>query len=135
LNVRTVVMRSTPHASTFFVAIILLLNLGVSRGAVTLDALGLYLTKNGYGGAQLIRVGNFYHLPINSNGKSANLIIDTGSPATLIYRSSIKALGLPEERTKPQISTVFAQTPAFYCTPTTKPLTPCTSPPPNVPTT
>lgn len=116
-------MRSTPHASTFFVAIILLLNLGVSRGAVTLDALGLYLTKNGYGGAQLVRVGNFYHLPITSNGKPANFVIDTGSPATLIYRSSIKALGLTEVRTNAQISTVFGQSREFYGTATIKALT------------
>src|SRR5260370_28349942 len=116
-------MRSTPHASTFFVAIILLLNLGVSRGAVIVDALGLYLTKNGYGGAQLIRVGNFYHLPINSNGKPANLIIDTGSPTTLIFRSSIKALSLSELGTNTQVSTVFGQSREFYGTATIKALT------------
>lgn len=116
-------MRSTPHASTFFVAIILLLNLGVSRGAVTLDALGLYLTKNGYGGAQLVRVGNFYHLPITSNGKPANFVIDTGSNATLIFRSNIKALGLTELKTNAQVSSVFGQSREVYGTATIKALT------------
>jgi predicted aspartyl protease len=111
-------MRLTRHASTFFAAIILLLNLGVGRAAVTLDALGLYLTKNGYGGAQLIRVGNFYHLPITSNGRPANLIIDTGSPATLIFRSSIKALGLTELKTNAHVSSVFGESREFYGTAT-----------------
>jgi predicted aspartyl protease len=116
-------MRLTAGPGTVFAAVILLLDLGVSRGAVMLDALGLYLTKNGYGGGQLIRVGNFYHLPIYSNGKPANLIIDTGSPATLIFRSSIKALGLTELKTNAPVSSVFGQSREFYGTATIKALT------------
>jgi predicted aspartyl protease len=116
-------MRLTAGPATVFAAVILLLDLGVSRGAVMLDALGLYLTKNGYGGAQLVRVGNFYHLPINSNGKPANLIIDTGSPATLVFRSSIKALGLTESKTNAPVSSVFGLGREFYGTATIKALT------------
>jgi predicted aspartyl protease len=116
-------MRLTARTHAFFAAITLLLNVEASGGGVTLDALGLYLTKNGYGGAQLIRVGNFYHLPINSNGKPANLIIDTGSPTTLIFRSSIKALGLSELRTNTQVSTVLGQSREFSGTATIKALT------------
>ena len=112
-----------PHAVTLFVAIILLLNLDVGRGAVTLDALGLYLTKNGYGGAQLIRIGNFYHLPIYSNGKATHLIIDTGSSATLIFRSSISSLGLTELKTNVQLSTIFGNSREFYGAATIKALT------------
>src|SRR5215471_13461384 len=117
------VMRLTAGAGTVFAAVILLLDLGVSRGGIVLDALGLYLTKNRYGGAQLVRVGNFYHLPINSNGRPANLIIDTGSPTTLIFRSSVKALGVSELRTNRQVSTVFGQSREFYGTVTIKALT------------
>ena len=116
-------MRLTPHAATIFVAVILLLNLDVGRGAVTLDAVGLHLTKSGYGGAQLIRVGNFYHLPIYSNGKATHLIIDTGSSATLIFRSSINSLGLTELKTNVQVSTIFGNSREFYGTATIKALT------------
>ena len=68
------VMRLTRGTATVFVPIILLLTAGVGRGAVTLDALGLYLAKNGYGGAQLVHLGNFYHLPIQSNVSPAILL-------------------------------------------------------------
>src|SRR5438128_7266936 len=102
-------MRLTAATGTVFAVGILLLNLDLGHSAVALDALGLYLTKNGYGGAQLIPLGNFYHLPINSNGKPANLIIDTGSPATLIFRSSLKALGLTELKTNAQLSSVRSE--------------------------
>ena len=91
-------MRLTRGTATVFVPIILLLTAGVDRGVVTLDALGLYLAKNGYGGAQLVHLGNFYHLPIQSNGKSGNLIVDTGSPTTLIFRSSLTRLNLIESK-------------------------------------
>jgi predicted aspartyl protease len=107
-------MRLSARTGMLFAAILLLCDLDVGRGAVALDALGLYLTKNGYGGAQLVRVGNFYHLPISSNGKPANLIIDTGSPATLIFRSSIKALGLTESKTNAPVSSVFGQSRELY---------------------
>jgi len=100
-----------------------LLSASVSRGAVALDSLGSYLTYHGYGGAQLIRGGNFYHLPINSNGKPGNLIIDTGSPATLIFRSSLKTLGLTELKTNAQVTGAFGQSREFYGTATIKMLT------------
>jgi predicted aspartyl protease len=110
------VMRLLRGTGAAFTATILLLTAGMGRCAVTLDALGLYLTRNGYGGAQLIRLRNFYHLPINSNGKPANLIIDTGAPATLIFRPSVKALGLNELKTKAQVSGAFGQSREFYGT-------------------
>jgi len=116
-------MRLTAARGSVFATVILLLTLDGVDGAVMLDTLGLYLTKNGYGGAQLIRVGNFYHVPINSNGKPANLIIDTGSPATLIFRSSIKALGLTELKTSAQVRSLFGQSREFYGTATIKELT------------
>jgi predicted aspartyl protease len=109
-------MRLPRGTGTAFATIILFLNLDVGGGAVALDTLGLYLTKNGYGGAQLVRVGNFYHLPIKSNGKPANLIIDTGSPATLIFRSSTKEFGLTELKTNAPVSGAFGQSREFYGT-------------------
>ena len=99
-----------------FVAIASVLNFDTARGAVALDALGLYLTRNGYGGAQLVRVGNFYALPINSNGKPGNLIIDTGAPATLMFRPSLKALDLIELQTNAPVSGAFGKSREFYGT-------------------
>ena len=74
------VMRLTRGTATVFVPIILLLTARVGRGAVTLDALGLYLTKNGYGGAQLVQLGNFYHLPIQSSGKPGKTRTNSSPP-------------------------------------------------------
>jgi predicted aspartyl protease len=68
-------------------------------GAVKLDALGAYLISQGYGGAQLVRTGQYYHLPIVANGKPANLIVDTGAPTSLIFRRSLKQLELSETKT------------------------------------
>jgi len=116
-------MRLTRGTATVFVPFILLLTAGASRAAVTLDALGLYLAKNGYGGAQLVHLGNFYHLPIQSNGKPANLIVDTGSPTTLIFRSSLKRLDLIESKTTDHVSGVYGRGRDIYGLTTIKALT------------
>ena len=100
-------MHLTPRTNGIFAGIILLSNIGTCRSAVTLDALGLYLRKHGYGGAQLVHIGNFYHLPIQSNGEPGNLVIDTGSPSTLIFRSSLKRLALTESKTKAPVRGAF----------------------------
>jgi predicted aspartyl protease len=98
-----------PAPRTLFAGIILLANVGVGCGAITLDSVGLYLTKNGYGGAQLAHPGNFYCLPIQSNGKPGNLVIDTGSPTTLIFRSSLRKLNLTESKTKSRVGGAFGR--------------------------
>ncbi|HEY4256754.1 MAG TPA: retropepsin-like aspartic protease [Candidatus Udaeobacter sp.] len=102
-------MRLTSRTGVLFAAIILLLDLGIGHGAITLDALGNYLTKNGYGGAQLVQLGNFFHLPIQSSGKPANLVVDTGSPSTLIFRSSLKGLNLNESTTAELVHGAFGR--------------------------
>jgi predicted aspartyl protease len=117
------VMRLTRGTATVFVPIILLLTARGGRGAVTLDALGLYLTKNGYGGAQLVQLGNFYHLPIQSSGKPGNLVVDTGSPSTLIFRSSLKGLNLNESTTTKFVSGPFGRGRNVYGLTTIKALT------------
>lgn len=111
-------MRLILRGGILSIATTFLLNVDVARGAVALDAMGLYLTSNGYGGAQLVRVGNFYDLPINSNGKPGNLIIDTGAPATLIFRSSLKTLALTESKTNASVSGAFGKSREFYGTAT-----------------
>ena len=102
-------MRLTSRRGVLLAAIILLLDLVICHGAVKLDALGLYLTKNGYGGAQLVQLGNFFHLPIHASGKPANLVVDTGSPSTLIFRSSLKGLNLNESMTGELVNGAFGR--------------------------
>jgi predicted aspartyl protease len=80
-----------------------------AHARVKLDSLGSFLTRHGYGGAQLVDSGTFYHLPIHSNGKPGNLVIDTGSPSTIIFRSSVKRLGLNENRTNVFVRGAFGQ--------------------------
>ncbi len=103
------VMRLSRGKAAVFVPIILLLTVSFGRGAVTLDALGLYLTKNGYGGAQLVHLGNCYHLPIQSNGKPGNLLVDTGTGMTWLYRSSLGQLNLAESKTTHYVSGPFGR--------------------------
>lgn len=102
-------MRLTRKTAAVFVAVVLLLIADAGRAAMALDALGLYLTKNGYGGAQVVHLGNFYHLPIKSNGKPANLLVDTGSPTTMLYRSSLGQLNLGESKTTEHVSGAFGR--------------------------
>ena len=104
-------MGLTWRTRVLIAAIILLLHPDIGHGAVRLDGLGLYLTKNGYGGAQLVQLGNFFHLPIQTSGKPANLVVDTGSPSTLIFRSSLKGLNLNESTTTERIIGPFGLEP------------------------
>jgi predicted aspartyl protease len=85
--------------SLFFIFVIALSG-PLCRGAVKLDALGAYLVSQGYGGAQLVRTTQYYHLPIVANGKPAHLVLDTGAPTALIFRSSLKQLNLTETKTE-----------------------------------
>jgi len=86
----------------------------LSNARVKLDALGHYLTNQGYGGAQLVDSGKFYHLPFRSNGKAGHLVVDTGSPASLIFRSSVKRLGLSETLSNAYVRGAFGSSNERY---------------------
>ena len=116
-------MRLTSRTGILFAAIVLLSDFDIGQGAVRLDALGFYLTKNGYGGAQLLQLGHFFHLPIQSSGKPGNLVVDTGSPSTLIFRSSLRGLNLNESRTTEVVNGAFGRGRDFYGLTTIKALT------------
>jgi predicted aspartyl protease len=116
-------MRLTRKTAAVFVAVILLLIADAGHAAMALDALGLYLTKNGYGGAQVVHLGNFYHLPIKSNGKPGNLLVDTGAPMTMLYRSSLGQLNLGESKTTEHVSGAFGRGSDVYGMTTIKALT------------
>jgi predicted aspartyl protease len=96
------------------VALFVIVSPGHSNAAVKVDALGNYLLAHGYGGAQLVNSGKFYHLPILFEGTAGHLVVDTGSPATLIFRSSVKRLRLSETRTNAQVSGAFGQGQEHY---------------------
>jgi predicted aspartyl protease len=73
------------------------------------DPLGSYLSQNGYGSAPLVHPMNFYHLRIRSNGNAGSLIIDAGAPNSLVFRSSLKRLGLIEEKTNKHVAGAFGR--------------------------
>ena len=97
------------YSSIILLAGFWVIALSQSQAAVSLDPLGSFLTSHGYGGAQLVSSGQFFHLPIVYEGKAAHLVIDTGTPATLIFRSSVKRLRLSETLTNAQVSGAFGQ--------------------------
>src|SRR5436190_12024192 len=106
--------RSRFQSWTIVVAVLCIGGSIRSHAAVSLDPLGSFLTRNGYGGAQLVSSGQFFHLPIRSEGIPAHLVVDTGTPATLIFRSSVKRLQLSETLTNAQVSGAFGQSQERY---------------------
>jgi predicted aspartyl protease len=84
------------------------------HAAVALNALGQFLSIHGYGGAQLVRIENFYRIPINFNGKPGDLIIDTGAPTSVIFRESVKKLALTETRTEMRVGGAFGKGAEFF---------------------
>jgi predicted aspartyl protease len=102
---------------------LLLANVAISPAAVTLDSLGKYLTRHGYGGAQLAHPENFYFLPFQSNGKPGNFLVDTGSPTSLIFRANLSQLGLSETKTTFRASGAFGKSTEAYGLTTIKALT------------
>lgn len=78
-------------------------------GAVALGTLGQFLARHGYGGAQLVHPENSYRLPINSNGKPGDLLVDTGASTSLIYRASLGKLGLIATETEQAVHGAFGK--------------------------
>jgi predicted aspartyl protease len=93
-----------------FIAVLFSVVAGAScDGAVALGALGQFLASRGYGGAQLVHPGNYYRLPINSNGKPGDLLVDTGTPMSLIYRASMSKYGLTVTETEHAVHGAFGK--------------------------
>jgi predicted aspartyl protease len=88
-----------PAIQRLFIVFIIASSGPFCHGSVKLDALGAYLVSQGYGGAQLVSSGQWYHLPIVANGKPAHLVVDTGCPNSVIFRRSLKSLNLTESKT------------------------------------
>lgn len=69
------------------------------------------LAKQGLGGAKLERrAGNHLFVPVFINNRQAALMIDTGSPNTVIDANSVNTFGLTVEKTDSNVGGLFGRT-------------------------
>src|SRR5215472_104457 len=69
------------------------------------------LSKQGLAGAKLERrYGNHLFVPVSINNRSGALMMDTGSPNTLIDRNSVNTFGLTMEKTDSNVGGLFGRT-------------------------
>jgi predicted aspartyl protease len=70
-----------------------------------------FLAKQGLGGAKLERrVGNHLFVPVSINNRRAALMIDTGSPNTIIDANSVNTFGLTVDKTDSSVGGLFGRT-------------------------
>src|SRR5919197_3449367 len=75
------------------------------------------LSKQGLAAAKLERrYGNHLFVPVSINNRHGGLLIDTGSPNTLIDRNSISTFGLTVERTDSSVGGLFGRSWERYST-------------------
>ena len=78
-------------------------------------ALKTFLEHEGFGGAPLQRrLGNHLFVTTLMNGRRTALMIDTGSPRTLIDRGTIHSLGLAVQNTKVPVGGIWGWKPEHY---------------------
>src|SRR6266404_2639162 len=69
------------------------------------------LSKQGLAGAKLERrYGNHLFVPVSINNHPGALMVDTGSPNTLIDRNSVNTFGLTVEKTDATVGGLFGRT-------------------------
>ena len=69
------------------------------------------LSRQGLAGAKLERrYGNHLFVPVSINNRHGALMIDTGSPNTLIDRNSVNTFGLTVEKTDSSVGGLFGRT-------------------------
>ncbi len=82
-----------------------------AEGAPSSGTLAGVLSKQGLAGAKLERrYGNHLFVPVSINNRHGALLIDTGSPNTLIDRNSVNTFGLTVEKTDTSVGGVFGRT-------------------------
>jgi predicted aspartyl protease len=95
-----------------FVAVLLLPTL-IPFGAQaqqTSGTLAGFLSKQGLAGAKLQRrVGNHLFVSVSINKRNAALMIDTGSPVTVIDTNSVNTFGLTVEKTGENVGGLFGR--------------------------
>jgi predicted aspartyl protease len=74
------------------------------------DTLAGLLSKQGLAGAKLERrFGNHLFVPVSINNRRAALMIDTGSPNTVIDANSVNTFGLSVEKTDSNVGGLFGR--------------------------
>jgi len=69
-----------------------------------------FLAKQGFAGAKLQRrSGNHLFVPVSINNRRGTLLIDTGSPYSLIDTNSVKTFGLTVEKTGSNVGGMFGR--------------------------
>src|SRR5262249_10698309 len=95
-----------------FLAILLLMTLALSYAQAQQPngTLTGFLAKKGLGGAKLERRGgNHLFVPVSINNRRAALMIDTGSPNTVIDLNSVNTFGLTVEKTDSNVGGLFGR--------------------------
>jgi predicted aspartyl protease len=95
-----------------FLAILLLTALALSHAQAQQPhgTLAGFLEKQGLGGAKLERrAGNHLFVPVSINNRRAALMIDTGSPNTVIDINSVNTFGLTVEKTESNVGGLFGR--------------------------
>ena len=95
-----------------FLAILLLVTLMVVRveSQQSSGTLAAFLSKQSLGAAKLERrFGNHLFVPVSINNRRGALMIDTGSPVTVIDRNSVNTFGLPVEKTGSNVGGLFGR--------------------------
>src|SRR5258705_6490078 len=81
-----------------------------ARGEQTGGTLAGALAAQGFAGAKLERrYGNHLMVPVTINNRRGALMIDTGSPNTLIDRNSVNTFGLTVEKTDSSVGGLFGR--------------------------
>src|SRR5437764_7325108 len=81
-----------------------------ARGQQAGGTLAGALASQGLGGAKLERrYGNHLLVPVSINNRHGALLIDTGSPNTLIDRNSVNTFGLTMEKTDSSVGGLFGR--------------------------
>jgi len=94
-----------------FLAILLLTPLVPCPAQQPSGTLAGFLAKQGLGGAKLERrVGNHLFVPVSINNRRAALMIDTGSPNTVIDANSVNTFGLTVDKTDSNVGGLFGRT-------------------------
>src|SRR5258708_36356360 len=81
-----------------------------ARGQQPGGPLARTLARQGLAGAKLERrYGNHLLVPVSINNRRGALMIDTGSPYTLVDRNSVNTFGLTVEKTDSSVGGLFGR--------------------------